>query len=235
MNAPGIGVVAPYDLALDRELWRWTPEPVSLYVTRTPHLNGRVGVGLAESLGDRDAITRACREVSTPAPAVTVYLCTSASYVAGMAGEARLRAAMEAGGARRAITTSGALLEALEALGARRVAIATPYDADLTERLAAFLAEAGVATSGTRHLGLGAGIWSVDADTVRDLARGLPLAGADAVFLACTNLPTYDVIPSLEAELGLPVLSANLVTMWAALRHLGALPADRPERLFAVG
>jgi maleate isomerase len=235
MSALGIGVVAPFDLALDRELWRWTPEPVSLYVTRTPHLNGRVGVGLAESLGDRDAITRACREVSTPAPAVTVYLCTSASYVAGMAGEARLRAAMEAGGARRAITTSGALLEALEALGARRVAIATPYDADLTERLAAFLAEAGVATSGTRHLGLGAGIWSVDADTVRDLARGLPLAGADAVFLACTNLPTYDVIPSLEAELGLPVLSANLVTMWAALRHLGALPADRPERLFAVG
>ena len=70
---------------------------------------------------------------------------------------------------------------------------------------------------------------------MRELARALPLAGADAVFLACTNLPTYDVIPSLEAELGLPVLSANLVTMWAALRHLGALPADRPERLFAVG
>ena len=30
------------------------------------------------------------------------------------------------------------------------------------------------------------------------------------------------------------MLSANLVTLWAALRALGELPAGRPERLFAV-
>jgi maleate isomerase len=29
------------------------------------------------------------------------------------------------------------------------------------------------------------------------------------------------VIPQLEAELRIPVISANQVTMWAALRHLG--------------
>ena len=46
-------------------------------------------------------------------------------------------------------------------------------------------------------------------------------ATADALFISCTNLPTYDVIPQLEAELRMPVLSANQVTMWAALRHLG--------------
>jgi maleate isomerase len=232
---PGIGVVAPFDLALDRELWRWTPEPVSLYLTRTPHLDARVGVELAEALADVEALARACREVAVAAPGVTAFLCTSASFVAGVAGEARLRAAMEKAGARRAITTSGALLEALEALGCRRIAVATPYDAALTERLAAFLEEAGVATSGTRHLGMGANIWRVGADTVRDLARGLPLDGAQAVFLACTNLPTHDVIPSLEEELGLPVLSANLVTLWSALRHLGRLPEGRPERLFGLG
>ena len=49
---------------------------------------------------------------------------------------------------------------------------------------------------------MGGDIWRVSADTVRELARALPLDGADAVFLACTNLPTYDVIPALEAELG---------------------------------
>jgi len=54
------------------------------------------------------------------------------------------------------------------------------------------------------------------------------------VFLSCTNLPTYDVVPALEAELGIPVLSANLVTMWAALRVLGALRDGRPEALFGV-
>jgi maleate isomerase len=231
---PGIGVVAPFDLALDRELWRWTPEPVSLYLTRTPYLDVQVSVELAQALKDLDAIASACRDVAIAAPAVTVYLCTSGSFVSGVAGEVELRAAMEAGGARRAMTTSGALLTALDALAVRRVAVATPYDAALTERLVAFLAEAGITTSGTSHLGMGADIWRVSADTVRELAHAVPLDGAEALFLSCTNLPTYEVIPSLESELGIPVLSANLVTMWAALRHLGNLPEGRPERLFAV-
>ena len=33
----GIGIVAPYDFALDRELWRWVPDDVTLHVTRTPY------------------------------------------------------------------------------------------------------------------------------------------------------------------------------------------------------
>jgi maleate isomerase len=230
--SPGIGIVAPFDLALDRELWRWTPEPVSLYVTRTAHLDVPVSMGMAEALGDADALAAACREVSTAAPGVTAYLCTSASFVGGLEGEARLRAAMKRGGARRALTTSGAMLEALAALGVRRVAVATPYDATLTDRLVAFLAEAGVATTGVGYLGMEADIWHVEAESVRELALAVPREGADALFLSCTNLPTYDVIPALETELGLPVLSANLVTMWAALRALGALPEGRRERLF---
>lgn len=32
----GVGVVAPFDFALDRELWRWVPDEVSLHMTRTP-------------------------------------------------------------------------------------------------------------------------------------------------------------------------------------------------------
>jgi maleate isomerase len=229
---PGIGVVAPFDLALDRELWRWTPEPVSLYLTRTAHLDVPVSLGMAQALGDVDALMAACREVSIAGPAVTAYLCTSASFVGGLEGEAQLRAAMERGGAQRALTTSGAMLEALAALGARTVAVATPYDAALTDRLVAFLAEAGIATTGVGYLGMEADIWRVDAGSVRELAHAIPRQGADAIFLSCTNLPTYDVIPALEAELDIPVLSANLVTLWAALRELGALPSGRPERLF---
>ena len=33
----GIGIVAPYDFALDHELWRWVPDDVTLHVTRTPY------------------------------------------------------------------------------------------------------------------------------------------------------------------------------------------------------
>jgi maleate isomerase len=229
---PGIGIVAPFDLALDRELWRWTPEPVSLYLTRTPRLEGPVGVSFAEHLADPGVISAACGEVAIAAPGVTAYLCTSASFVGGLAGEAALRIAMKRGGARYALTTSGALLEALSALEVTRVAVATPYDEPLTERLVAFLAEAGVETVGSAHLGLGADIWRIGADSVADLARSVPRDGAQALVLSCTNLRTYEVISPLERALGIPVVSANLATMWAALRALGRAPADRPELLF---
>jgi maleate isomerase len=231
---PGIAIVAPFDLALDRELWRWVPEPVSLYVTRTPRVDAPVSVAMAEALSDVDAVAAACREVAVADPGVTAYLCTSASFVAGLEGERRLRAAMEAAGARRALTTSGAMLAALAALGAGRVAVATPYDAALTGRLEGFLAEAGIETTGVAYLDMGADIWRVSTESVLELGGRLPLAGAEAVFLACTNLPTYDAIPVLEERLRLPVLSANLVTLWAALDLLGARPPGRPERLFSV-
>jgi maleate isomerase len=54
------------------------------------------------------------------------------------------------------------------------------------------------------------------------MARQAVVGAADALFISCTNLPTYDAIPQLEAELRMPVLSANQVTMWAALRRIGA-------------
>jgi maleate isomerase len=54
------------------------------------------------------------------------------------------------------------------------------------------------------------------------MAREAVIGAADALFISCTNLPTYDAIPQLEAELRMPVLSANQVTMWAALRAIGA-------------
>jgi maleate isomerase len=228
----GIGVVAPHDLALDRELWRWTPEHVALYLTRTPPLDVAVGAELAHALRDEDVLAQACREVAEGDPGVTVYLCTSASFIAGVAGEAELRAVMERAGTRRALTTSGALLEALSALGARRVAVATPYDAELTARLAAFLGEAAHDVVGTARLGLRGDIWRVSSASVRELVEALPLGDAEAVVISCTNLPTYDALPGLEETLGLPVVSANLATMWAALRALGALPGGRPERLF---
>jgi maleate isomerase len=233
--AAGIGVVAPHDLALDRELWRWTPESVALYVTRMRPLDVAVSAEQAEALRDADALAQGCREVAEADPGVTAYLCTSASFIRGLAGEAELRAVMERAGARRAITTSGALLEALAALGASRVAVATPYDAELTARLAAFVEEAGHDVVGASRLELDRDIWRVTEASVRELVEALPLGDADAVVISCTNLPTYDVLPRLEQELDRPVISANLATMWAALRALGAVPGGRPERLFNTG
>jgi maleate isomerase len=54
----GIGLIAPFDLALDREQWRWTPDDVSLYITRTPYIAEPMGIQLAEALSDEIAISQ---------------------------------------------------------------------------------------------------------------------------------------------------------------------------------
>jgi maleate isomerase len=230
----GVGVVTPFDMALDRELWRWAPEEVSLYLTRTPHVAEPVSLELAEAVGDEAAVASATGEVLVPEPLVVAYACTSGSFVHGVEGERRLVAAMRAAGAPAAVTTSGALLEALAALGVRRLAVATPYVESVTARLHDYLAEAGVATVSGAHLGLEAGIWKVPYETTARLVREADSPAADAVFVSCTNLPTYELVAPLERELGKPVLTANQVTLWAALRIADAAAVGPGQRLLAA-
>lgn len=217
----GIGVVAPFDFALDRELWRWVPEDVSLYLTRLPFFTTPMTVEMAVACGDRKAVRRATRDVLTPEPGVVAYACTSGSFVDGAAGEVVLRRSMVDAGAPAACTTSGALIDALALLGVTRISVATPYVQPVTDRLVGFLAEYGVRTVACEGLGLLGNIWRVRHEEVVEIVNAADHADAEALFISCTNLPTYDLIEGLEAALGKPVITANQVTMWAALRALG--------------
>lgn len=217
----GVGVVTPYDFALDRELWRWVPKGAHLMLTRTPAAELDVSLTQAEVVSDPEMVTRCAREVITPVPSALAYACTSGSFVGGRAGERQLVAAMLSTGVSSAVTTSGALVRALASLGARRLAVATPYDEEITQRLADYLAESGIRITAAAHLGLTERIWTVPYATTVELVRSIATTPCDAVFVSCTNLATYDLIAPLERELGVPVLTANQVTLWAALRAAG--------------
>ena len=229
----GIGVVAPFDFALDRELWRWAPDDVSLYLTRLPFFTTPVTVEMAVACGDRRAVRRATRDVLTPEPGVVAYACTSGSFVDGAAGELVLRRTMEDAGAPAACTTSGALIDALRVLGVSRLGIATPYVEPVTRRLVGYLAEHGVRTVSSQGLGLLGNIWRVTYAEVVEIVRAADDPDAEALFISCTNVPTYDLIEPLEQALGKPVLTANQVTMWAALRAIGREAVGRGSLLTA--
>lgn len=220
----GIGVIAPFDFALDRELWRWTPDEATLYLTRLPFVLESVTVELAEAISEPEPVRRATRDVLTPEPAVVAYACTSGSFIDGVAGEQALVKTMMSAGAPAAITTSGALGDALNLVGARRVAIATPYTESVTSRLVSYLAERGVRAVSSVGLGLISHIWRVSYAEVVEVVRAADRPDADALVISCTNLPTYDIIEPLERALGKPVITANQVTMWAALRAAGVEP-----------
>jgi len=218
----GVGVVAPFDFALDRELWRWVPDEVSLHLTRTPYVPVEVSLDLARIVSEHETLGDAVRTLNAVAPEIIAYACTSGSFVGGVAGERAMCEAMTRAGEVPSVTTSGALLEALTELAVRRVALVTPYTVSVTRALEEYVAEAGVTVTGRAFMGLTRHIWKVPYRAVADMARQAAAENRpDALFISCTNLPTYDVIAQLEAELRIPVISANQVTMWAALRRLG--------------
>lgn len=237
-EGPGVqrvlGVVNPYDMALDREMWRWMPATTSLAVARTPYHPLVVDELMAARIGDDAEIRAAARSLAAVGPEAVVYACTSGSFVHGRRGARRISRTIAEETGVPALTTSEALLEALDALGTTALAIATPYVERLTQRLEDFLAEDGRDVVACAGLGLDRLIWHVPYAVTADLVRRADRQEARAVFVACTNLPTYDLIAPFEQELGKPVLTANQVTLWAGLRRLGLTPEGPGQRLCAL-
>ncbi len=152
-----------------------------------------------------------------------VYGCTTGSLVKGpghdkaVADRLRRRTGIEA------IATATAVVEALEALKARRIALATPYIDEVNERERIFLEARGFKVVDLKALGIrrNTDIGRQAPETVYRLVRSLNTSNVDAVFISCTNLPTLPIIGRLEEDLGIPVISSNTATMWLALRKLG--------------
>lgn len=226
-----VGVVVPYDMALDAELWRWVPDGASLFFTRTAYEPLPVTLEMVEFLGDEAGIRAAAQQLKTIAPAAYAFACTSGSFVKGRAGEAAAAAALTEAGGSPGITTSGAIVAALHHLGVNKVAVATPYDAAITGKLCDFLQENSVAVTGVRYLGMDSNMWTVPYARTAELIREADSESSEAIVVSCTNLPTYDLIAPLERELGKPIISANQATMWAVLVQCGLAAVGPGQRL----
>ncbi|HEX2482589.1 MAG TPA: hypothetical protein VHQ69_11965, partial [Methylomirabilota bacterium] len=107
----------------------------------------------------------------------------------------------------------------------KRVAVAAPYIDEVCARLRRFLEESGLGVTSLENLGLrGMAITEVTSPEVMELAKRADRPEAEALFLSCTNLRTFDALEPLEQELGKPVISSNLATMWHAIRLAGLAP-----------
>jgi maleate isomerase len=125
------------------------------------------------------------------------------------------------------LTAWKALQSALDALSVRRLAVGTPYPSQIHALVRPFLERRGFTVTGDGTLDvLGmADVPQLSTERVRGLAAGLERTGAGAVVLLATDLPTFDVINSLEDELRIPVLTSNQTLLWESLRQ-GGVPAN---------
>ena len=112
---------------------------------------------------------------------------------------------------------------ALRAFGAARVAVVTPFNAELDRNVKANLEEAGfevVAIRGTEAPSLPA-ICETPLDDIRAVFRQVADSDCDAILQVGTALPVVAMIDALEAEIGKPVVACNAAVYWQALRAIG--------------
>jgi maleate cis-trans isomerase len=171
-------------------------------------------------MGSAARLSAGVEELRLSGAEAVVWACTSGSFVYGWEGaHEQVRALARAAGL-PASSTSFAFAHAVREVGARRVAIAATYPQDVADLFAAFLREAGVEVVSSRASGIitaaEVGTWG-EAE-VLELARAGDHPDADAVLLPDTALHTAAHLPALEKDLSKPVLTANQVTVWEALR-----------------
>jgi maleate isomerase len=165
-----------------------------------------------------------------------LYACLVALMAGGPGEHQRAESAiaeqLATGGSDAVVRSSaGALVEALRALGARRIALVTPYLRPLAEQVVAYLTAEGFEVSDWRALEVAgnAEVGRIAGDRVMGAARDLDLRGADALVIsACVQMPSLDLIGPAEAEFGVPVLSAATAGAYSLLRSLG-LAAELPD------
>lgn len=183
-----------------------------------------------------DALDGPAREIGRASPTVVILAHTASSYVNGFAAEPALVARLSSLSGAPAMTAAGAVRAALLALGVKRLALGTPYPESIATIGRAYWQAAGFDVVACRRLGDVPDIYATTEAQACDLARGVDAAGADAVLLSGTGMPTVGVLAQLERELGKPVVSSNQALLWQALRVAGATRAIPGfGRLLAAG
>lgn len=222
-------IVLQADETLEGDMRAILPTDVMLYVSRiqsgnnvTPDSLAAMENHLATSAG---LLPKAARFASIG------YGCTSG---AAEIGSDRVADCIRHAASSPHVTNPlAALIKACDALGATRLALLSPYVAEVSAKLRTALDDVGIATPvfGSFDEAEEAKVVRIDAQSITDAALDLARQGkVDAVFLSCTNLRTLDVIDKIETAAGVPCLSSNQVLGWDMARAAGT-KANVPGRL----
>ena len=208
-----VGLMVPANnTTMERELLAWLPPGSTCATVRIPRGKGLLtpetmpvykeqALALAATFADLDID-------------VVAYGCTAAGFIAGPAGDAELAGRMAQITGKAVVTTAQAMVSTLQEIRAREIALLTPYPDRVNEQLMVFLTDADIRVrrldsfrvDDVEELG------RIRSDTVAKRARAMMDQGCDALFIACSQLPTHDILDGLEAEFGRPAWSSIKAT-----------------------
>jgi len=217
-----LGLMVPENnTTMEPELLQWLPG-ARCQTLRIPRGKGLLGPAAIPAYIEQ-AIQLA-RDYDPQHTDIVAYGCTAAGFIGGPAQDAAIQARLVQMTGRPVVTTASAMIAVLQDIGVRRIAVVTPYVDLVNERLCGYLAASGIHVE---HLA------SFKAQTVDELAAITPAQikalahttmteSAEALFIACSQLPTHDIVAELANAFGVPVWSSIKATAWHAERVLSA-------------
>ena len=217
-----IGLLIPSNNAvIEPEFARMAPEGVGVYGARV-----LCGVEPPERLDQklREAETQAARLADTQVN-VMAYACLATSFFRPEGwSEAFCRKITDATGI-PCVTAESALVEALQTIGAKRLAVATPQPSSRNAHVERMFASARFEVRSIRSLEIGdlSEVNRPGPEVAYRLGREADAASpeADAVCILATDFRTIEAIEPLERDLGKPVVTNNQAILWACLRRSG--------------
>lgn len=205
-TAPSILLVVPANNStMEPEIKALYPEAAEVMVARVKRPPGMLTVA------DIPAYGRMTIEAVEPFvakhPTLVIYGCTAAGFLAGPEGNKQIVDDIKSRTRAPVVSTSQAMVEALRHNNVRRTVVVTPYLKAVNDGLIGYLEASDIAVDrldsffcqSTDELG------RVSAEQVETLALATVNLDSKALFIACSQLPTLDIIGPLRRHLGIPV------------------------------
>lgn len=177
---------------------------------------------------DRDS-DRCAFELADARVDVLGYACLVAIMSMGkgyhrVAEERLHRRTAETGGAAPVITSAGALVDGIKALGAKKVSILAPYMKPLTQLVIDYIENEGIEVVDSISLEIADNLEVGRQNPLApvEITKRLNTSGVDAIVAsACVQMPSLPSVQMIEDRTGLPVLSSSVATSYMMLKKLG--------------
>lgn len=219
-----VGVIVPsVNTVIEDELRTHLPSDVSVSSARVTL--GRLGGDPRRELDAfSEAAVEQARNLADASVDVIAIACTAASIVRGQQFDEDLRRDISEDTGSVIITATSAMLDALAALQAQRVLLLTPYEEWLHDLEVRFLEQAGIDVDSARlTCGPAQELGYVDpnrlSDEISSLARSSRRTHG-CVVVSCANARLLALLPALERDLGVPLVTSNQALAWGALHAI---------------
>ena len=229
-----IGVLTPdFDPVPESEMWAMAPRGVSIHASRVTWKWNHNPREFAEA----PQLDNAIDQLVALKPRAIAYAFTSSSYALGAEAEGTQRTRLErrAGGV-SVILTCVAATEALRTIGAQRIALIHPpwFSEETNAKGKDYFRSQGFEVAFCERIAPERPFTEVLPSEVYEWVRENVPPKAHAVFVGGNGLRAIGTIQALEENLRRPILTANQVILWAALRAVGvsSMPSHY-GRLFA--